>query len=263
MTKVPLPNDEINPTAPTAGNAAPMAPPPASNAQPNYASWIERLPRLRIIQPSTRWASITARSAEELLDGALRAASRGYHVIPLAPALAGGDGGKIPLLKGGAHAATDDQLQLLAWWSTYPLANIGVAAGPQSNLFVVDLDQKDGKPGWESLATLEGRYGPLPAGPRVRTPTGGMHFYFLFDPRMRNAVDALPGIDVRAAGGYVVGPSCPCGESWKPLLSAPMAQFAWSAATTSQRVSTSGRRPSFRLSQSQPLMRLGWLRWNC
>ena len=41
---------------------------------------------------------------------------------------------------------------------------------------------------------------------RVRTPRGGMHFYYRSVPGLRNAVKAHRGWDVRAGGrGYVVG----------------------------------------------------------
>ena len=50
----------------------------------------------------------------------------------------------------------------------------------------------------------------MPATPwSVRTPRGGMHYYYGSVPGLRNAVKAHRGWDVRAGGrGYVVGAGC-------------------------------------------------------
>lgn len=83
----------------------------------------------------------------------------------------------------------------------------GVITGPESGVFVVDVDPRNG--GLETLAALEAQHGPLPATMRVSTPSGGFHLYFAY-PSDRDIVsgsDVLgPGVDVRGWGGYVGAP---------------------------------------------------------
>ncbi len=146
-------------------------------------------------------------ASKQLLTAALRYAARGWPALPLVPARCNGDGGKTPLVKGGAYAATTDETQIRAWWSRWPVANVGISCGPTSGLAIVDLDFKPdkGKNGPAAFAALEAKHGPMPMGPRVRRGDS-RHVYVGNHDRLRNAVDVLPGIDVRAAGGYVVAP---------------------------------------------------------
>lgn len=79
--------------------------------------------------------------------------------------------------------------------------NVGIATGSVSGFFVLDLDS--------DLAFAEAeRRGWLAATPRVKTGRG-WHYYYLLpaDFEIRNkAALGVPGIDIRAHGGYVVGP---------------------------------------------------------
>ena len=112
------------------------------------------------------------------------------------------------MLSGGHTIASKNETQIRNWWSQHPLANIGIATGTISNLFVLDIDTGGEKTGFDSLSTLETKHGSLPATPRVRTGSGGEHFYFWCDdPEMRNSAGKIgQNIDVRANGGYVVAP---------------------------------------------------------
>jgi hypothetical protein len=65
---------------------------------------------------------------------------------------------------------------------------------------VADVDSEEG---WHGLRHLMG--GDLPAGPRVRTGSGGWHFWFR-PTGFGNRVHLLPGLDWRGIGGYVVAP---------------------------------------------------------
>ena len=77
-----------------------------------------------------------------------------------------------------------------------------------SGVLVVDIDVKAGKQGAESFTAL----GLTPAEKdtfRVKTASGGWHVYYSYDPVLAfgsNAGRLGPGLDVRADGGYVVGP---------------------------------------------------------
>ncbi|MGW0564144.1 bifunctional DNA primase/polymerase [Streptomyces sp. NPDC003016] len=157
-----------------------------------------------------------------LLEAALRAAERGWHVFPLRP------GDKRPALHGetacqglgdcaGGHRkwedrATTDPDRIRRAWADRPF-NIGIATGP-SGLVVVDLDMPkpnssaDTPCGVTTFKALCERSGQaVPTTYRVRTASGGHHLYFTAPPgiRLGNTAGTLaPLVDTRAWGGYVV-----------------------------------------------------------
>ncbi|WP_051341958.1 bifunctional DNA primase/polymerase [Pseudonocardia spinosispora] len=176
-------------------------------------------------------------TGEQLLEHALAAAGRGWHVFPLRP------GSKQPALHGydrcprtGAceqrhlgweqRATTDPDRIRSAWSGRHPF-NIGIATGP-SGLVVIDLDTA--KPGdtvpapWNEpgvhdgqdvLAVVAEQAGqPYPADTFTTiTPSGGLHLYWTAPDgvALRNTGgDRGRGlgwkIDTRAHGGYVVAP---------------------------------------------------------
>lgn len=135
----------------------------------------------------------------------------GLRVFPLAPR------SKVPLTPRGFKDATDDVDQVRRWWAERPDANIGIACGESSGLFVVDVD---GPAGEAALAWLEADWGSLPITAEVRTGKG-RHVYLRHFPGARNTAGALgEGIDTRGEGGYVVAPPSvhPNGSiySWAP-----------------------------------------------
>lgn len=124
-------------------------------------------------------------------------ARMGLCVFPIAPR------SKVPLTPRGVHDATTDLHQIGAWWSQWPDANIGIACGERSGLFVVDIDGPEGE---ASLAALEAERGPLPPAPTVVTGKG-RHMYFRHYPGARNSAGRLgERVDTRGDGGYVVAP---------------------------------------------------------
>lgn len=135
-----------------------------------------------------------------MLDAALSWAARGFRVFPLA------EGTKDkPLCKFTQEASSDAAL-IRAWWSD-PMTgairnhNIGVLT---TGMVVVDIDVKDGKPGFESWARLDGRFDTL----AVLTPSGGVQLYYSGpDSAGRQGKYGLgEGIDLRSHGNYVVAP---------------------------------------------------------
>jgi hypothetical protein len=130
---------------------------------------------------------------------ALWYAKRGIRTFPLRP------GCKKPAVAAWGEVATAVADRIDELFEGYPHAGIGIATG--GGLFVVDIDPRHG--GDIRLHELEGAYGELPETWRVRTPSGGSHFYFRADVPIRNKVDANDwnGIDIRGDGGYVVAPS--------------------------------------------------------
>ena len=87
------------------------------------------------------------------LDWALAYAKRGLAVFPLYSIRdghctcrrdCGKNAGKHPAVTGGFKVATTDARQIVAWWSKWPDANVGIATGAVSGLVVVDIDGING-----------------------------------------------------------------------------------------------------------------------
>lgn len=133
------------------------------------------------------------------LEAALRYATRGWSVFPLAP------GQKVPR-KGttGVKEATQDLDQIKTWWKITPKANIGIACGKTSNLFVIDIDPRHG--GDKTWTELVGEREMIPT-VTVATGGGGTQYYFQHIEGLKNGAGALgTGIDHRTDNGYVVAP---------------------------------------------------------
>lgn len=115
--------------------------------------------------------------------------------------------GKHPILKGGYSVASKDEEQIVEWWTEYPEANIAI--WPSETEVDVDLDDKHaGKSGPLTLMNhLDiNRDQLLSMTYTVRTTTGGYHLHFRVEKPASNRVNAMPGIDIRAKGGYVLAP---------------------------------------------------------
>ena len=131
----------------------------------------------------------------------------GFRVFPLM------SGTKRPAITGWQQAATTSLEQIEYWFSgEFQDASVGIATGGGSDLFVLDIDVKNGINGFESLAKLcEGQdtTGPNDIGRTltVATPSGGAHLYFRWADGVVNSSGELgPGLDVRGKGGLVHAP---------------------------------------------------------
>lgn len=171
---------------------------------------------------------------------ALALVRAGFHIFPCRP------GGKNPATRRGVHDAIRDEAGIVAHWRAHPTHNIGISCGA-SGLVVIDCDKP--KPGWrwpsdwadlagsqwdgadaythlaEQAGGEAGAMGLLSTMATV-TPSGGMHFYFQAPPfPVRNSAGLLaPLIDVRAEGGYVLGPGSQVdGGDYVPLTDLPPA----------------------------------------
>ena len=143
---------------------------------------------------------------------ALKYAGLGLRVVPLhtiadghCSCVSGPDckhPGKHPRTPNGVKDATTKRKTIKAWWNKWPHANIGIATGARSGIFVLDVDGAIGK---ASLKVLQAEHEQLPRTVTVKTGEG-RHLYFRCDgARIGNSVGKLgEGIDVRGDGGYVV-----------------------------------------------------------
>ncbi len=112
---------------------------------------------------------------------------------------------KHPRIKGWQTDASTNPEQIRKWWQKWPNANIGIATGAESGLFVVDVDGEAGRSSVQELID-EQDWQP----DTLTATTGkGSHLYFQHPgfPVKTNAAQIGVGIDVRGEGGYVVAPS--------------------------------------------------------
>jgi hypothetical protein len=148
------------------------------------------------------------------LAAALAYAERGWSVFACKPGL------KVPATPHGVKDATTNTETLAAWWTRWPDANIALACGPVSGVYVVDvdLDVEKAVDGWKSLEAFP----DLPLTLRQDSPRGGAHFLFRSATPVRNKNSFRNGIDVRAEGYYIMlAPSIhPNGKvyAWAPDL---------------------------------------------
>lgn len=132
-------------------------------------------------------------------EAAIRYARLGLCVIPLHPK------DKRPMFTNWPEVATSDQAVVSRWWEQTPSANVGIATGKRSGVFVFDIDPKNG--GDDSYEHLVSKHGRFPDTWQQITGGKGMHLFFRYPSfPIHNSAGLLPGIDIRGDGGQVVAP---------------------------------------------------------
>jgi hypothetical protein len=96
--------------------------------------------------------------------------------------------------------ASDAEIQ--SWWTEWPDANLGVVTGMVSGLVVIDLDTVEAK---NTLKELLPDFN-ISSVPRSKTGKGWQLFFKHPGVSIPNKAGVIPGLDVRADGGYVVAP---------------------------------------------------------
>ncbi|MFE0134112.1 bifunctional DNA primase/polymerase [Streptomyces sp. NPDC059037] len=170
-------------------------------------------------------ATIDRHATALALAHALSAAERGLAVIPLSRT-------KLPALRSphheqpeptpchgecgrpghGVYDASTDPRRIRELFAAAPWASgYGIACGlPPHHLIGIDLDTKSGTDASAALRELALRHlFTIPATVVVVTPSGGRHIWLSGPPDavIPNSAGRLaPGIDIRGAGGYLVGP---------------------------------------------------------
>lgn len=153
------------------------------------------------------------------LDYALRYAAIGWRVFPVHGVVDGActcqqakcdRPGKHPvreLVRDGLKSASANPSLISAWWTNASWANVAVRTGPESGIWVLDVDTRPGKRGDDSLEALEQKHGQLPDTVEGITGGGGRHLVFRYPSgrRVGNSTSKLgPGLDIRGDGGYIV-----------------------------------------------------------
>ncbi len=111
---------------------------------------------------------------------------------------------KSPLTPHGFKDATTDLDTIEKYWNRHPNALIGVPTGSVSGLFVIDIDNGNGKTGEETFKKL-GYSDPETI--QTNTQSGGRHLLFKYDSSIpqQSKPNALGQfIDTRGDGGYVI-----------------------------------------------------------
>lgn len=110
------------------------------------------------------------------------------------------------------YDASTDPARIRRMFAAAPWATgYGIACGlPPHHLIGIDLDTKAGTDATAALRELALRHlFTIPPTVVVLTPSGGRHLWLCGPPDMvipNSAGRLAPGIDVRGAGGYLVGP---------------------------------------------------------
>jgi hypothetical protein len=143
--------------------------------------------------------------------------------------------GKHPRTSNGLRDATRDLDRIGAWWQQWPEANIGVATGAGSDLWVLDIDPASG--GEATFADLEATHGAIEPTWCVESGGGGFHLWFRSpDAPLQTTAGRLgPGLDVRAEGGYIIVPPSRhrsgnmyhWASGWHPTQASLVAAPAW------------------------------------
>ncbi|MFH8464994.1 bifunctional DNA primase/polymerase [Streptomyces sp. NPDC017991] len=217
-------------------------------------------------------ATIDRQATTLALAHALSAAERGLAVIPLSrtklPALRSPhrDDPAAPPCHGecdrfghGVYDASTDPRRIRVLFAAAPWATgYGIACGlDPHHLIGIDLDTKSGTDSSAALRELALRHlFTIPETVVVLTPSGGRHLWLSGPPDVvvpNSASRLAPGIDIRGAGGYLVGPGsrtehgvystapgtaqlppAPCPTSLLRLLTPPPRSHAPTAAAPTQ-----------------------------
>lgn len=161
----------------------------SAQRQPRTLRWNPRLP-------------VSLSEAPDLATASTMLASRDIPVFPCTP------GGKQPLTSHGFLDASSDLTTVRSWWQRWPESNIGIPTGATSGVDVVDVDVHPGGNGFGAFERA--RSAGLTEGWAwlVRTPSGGVHAYYLRGRADEQRSWQVPGqhVDFRGDGGYIVAP---------------------------------------------------------
>lgn len=115
---------------------------------------------------------------------------------------------KVSAMTDWPNVATTDPTVAHEWWSgKNRLFNIGVVMGEQAGIIDIETDNHGTTNGEDSLmAYVNESSSTLPHTWTFKSGSGGIHRLFRCDHPIASGAGILPGVDVRANGGYAVFP---------------------------------------------------------
>lgn len=136
--------------------------------------------------------------------------------------------GKAPLVAG---AFDGEDTKLIQQWIEEG-GNVGTLTGSASGIAVIDIDNHNGVDGLGNLKEFLDTYDiELPKTTIVKTPSGGLHYYFKLDEKYNDTQfiqnhKQLEGIDFQTHGRYVVAPPSQIdGNGYKPVCIVELAEL--------------------------------------
>jgi putative DNA primase/helicase len=139
------------------------------------------------------------------LEAALRYASLGLRVVPII------HGQKRPRPTAWQDVATTDPARIQGWFKAHPGDGVGIATGPGSGIWCLDVDVAEGKQGKQTLGALVAEHGggKLPETWVAKSARGGWHYVFAYPtdgPVIGNGRVGPPvdGLDFKGEGGQFV-----------------------------------------------------------
>ena len=179
-------------------------------------------------------------------------AAQGFKVFPVKR------NGKAPANRKGFKTASanpaDWHDETGQWWAgSHANDNVGIACGPYPDgrcLVVIDLDRHDGGAdgveAWRTKAAEHDDFETL----IVATPNEGAHVYFWSEFEIASGAGPAPGIDIKAAGGYVLsqGSALPTGVYevvlTKPISPIPDWVMGWIESSRGEPTEVRAPRPA-------------------
>lgn len=116
--------------------------------------------------------------------------------------------GKAPLASGAFNGESEE---LIKEW-VQEGGNVGTLTGSVSGIAVIDIDNHNGVDGLGNLKEFLDTYDiELPKTQVIKTPSGGLHYYFKLDEKYNETQfiqnhPQLKGVDFQTHGRYVVAP---------------------------------------------------------
>ena len=147
-----------------------------------------------------------------MLVAALEYAARGWSIFPVPVGTKKSHKSAARTASGERWGATRDPDEIRADFRQWPGANIGLPCGPDNGIFCLECDTVAGghaADGIASLRDLESKLGILPTTLMAHSPSGSLHYYFLYPPgiEIKNSASQVgPGIDIRGIGGMMIVP---------------------------------------------------------
>ena len=142
---------------------------------------------------------------------ALEYASMGFEVFPVP--LGTKQSHKSAQFSGGAQWGKTTHPKIIRQdFRRWRDANLGIATGAVSRIFVIEADTIEGHgvDGLASIKELEAKHGPLPETLIAISPSGSVHRYYRHPGEevkiWSTAGELAPGVDIKGDGGMVIAP---------------------------------------------------------